>query len=465
MKKTLILLILIHNCFSIIAQESPGIRNSNYAGIQASLLNPASIAGSRIKWDVNLISGGVLFDNNFVFIPKARVPVLGFKKIIDGVVHADLFHTYFNPQEPGKLYNFTFSSEILGPSFNITVAKKHVIGLTIASRSYGNIRNVSGHLGQNAFAYLREKDLWNTSFADNRTTLNLMSWLDYGLHYATVIYSRGQDELKVGISLKYLQGIAAAYAKNTRLNYTIADTTNILFTNSSLDYGRTDYDSYRKISGYHDLNHGHGFGGDLGLVYVHHHEGGQDSANKSGYIYRVGISMLDIGAIRFDKNAAAYHLQADGATYPGWGQSHITSNIQLDRTLSAVFYNGDSAKSLTASHFNMTLPTALSIQADWNFYKDFFLNATIIKNSRNPGKQGAVRPDIYSVAVRYENKKYEVSVPLSLLYYGRWQPRIGFSARIYYFFFGAEAPWGLLGLKNFDRTDFYAGLHFFILNK
>ncbi len=30
-----------------------------------------------------------------------------------------------------KLYNFTFSAEVLGPSFFVKVAKKHVIGFTI----------------------------------------------------------------------------------------------------------------------------------------------------------------------------------------------------------------------------------------------------------------------------------------------------------------------------------------------
>ena len=110
----------------------------------------------------------------------------------------------------------------------------------------------------------------------------------------------------------------------------------------------------------------------------------------------------------------------------------------------------------------MNLPTAISIQADWNVYKDYFLNLTIVKSTRARSRPGAIRPDIYTLTPRYETKWYEVSLPLSLISYGHLQPRMGISFRIYYFFFGLESPWGILGLKDFERSEFYAGIHYFI---
>src|SRR5580704_13223765 len=99
---------------------------------------------------------------------------------------------------------------------------------------------------------------------------------------------------------------------------------------------------------------------------------------KNNYIYRLGLSVIDIGAINFNRNASSYHLQTDSANIANWRQLKFSNNTQLDQTLSSVFYNGDSTKSLTGNHFKMGLPAAISLQADWNIYKNYFLNATVI---------------------------------------------------------------------------------------
>jgi hypothetical protein len=273
------------------------------------------------------------------------------------------------------------------------------------------------------------------------------------LHYATVIYSNGDNELKAGISLNYMQGTAAAYFKNTHINYKIVDTTNIIFTNSSIDYGRTDINTYNK------LNNGHGFGTDIGFTYVHL------NPQKNNYLYRIGLSLIDLGSINFNRNAASYHLQADSANFQNWHQSKFANNTQLDQTLSAVFYNGDSSKSLTSDHFKMGLPAAISLQADWNVCENYFVNMTIIKGFGHGDRQGVIRPDVYSLTPRYETKWVEVSVPFSVLYYGHLQPRMGVAVRYRYFFIGGDAPGSLLKLNNLEGVDFYAGLHFFIAEK
>ncbi|HEY4065094.1 MAG TPA: DUF5723 family protein [Puia sp.] len=463
MQKRLTLIPCLLLPFFLLAQQNTGIRTSNYSGIQGALLNPASIADSKLKWDVNALSVGTNFDNTFVYIPKGAVPAFGFKSIIEGIIHENKFGTHFDPQDPNKLYNLTLSTEILGPSFQLQLPGpgNQAIGLTIASRSYANIRNIPGHVAQSAYDFLLNQGLWNTPFSDHSSQLEGMSWLEYGLHYGAVLFNDGTTEWKAGISLKYLQGVGAAYVKNTNLNYSIGDTTHLLFANSSVDYGRTDYDTYRKISGYGDLNHGHGLGADLGVQFEH--LGGPKEG--AGYLYKIGLSLLDIGRIKFNRNATAYHLQTAGADFSDWRGVHLTSNIQVDRTLSAVFYNGDSSASKVGDQFTMGLPTSLSLQGDWNFCENFFINATIVKGFGHGNGQGVRQPDIYSVTPRYESKWWDVSLPLSLLYYGHWRPRVGLAVRAGYFFFGGDAPAGLLALGNLQGVDFYAGVHFFVLQK
>ena len=113
----------------------------------------------------------------------------------------------------------------------------------------------------------------------------------------------------------------------------------------------------------------------------------------------------------------------------------------------------------------MALPSAISIQVDWNVYNHFFANLTIIKGFGHGNNPGVIRPDVYSLTPRYETLWGEVSIPMSLLYYNQWRPRIGLAMRIYYFFIGGDAPGSLLKLNDLEGVDFYAGIHFFIPEK
>jgi hypothetical protein len=453
MKKILVILVSMAVCGRSLAQQMLGIQNSNYAGIQGSLLNPSSLADSKLKWDLNIASFDEVFDNNFLYASRNSLHFLGFKKIISGGIHEDLFGTHFDPQQINKLYNVSFSGEVLGPSFFVKIAGKHEIGLTTSARAFVDVNNITGNLAQNFFDYFVGKDLWSTGLHDNSARLNAMAWLQYGLRYATVVYSDAQNEIKAGVTLNYLQSNFGAYFKNTHINYKIVDTANFIFGPSSIDYGRTD------INRYSNFNNGHGFGVDLGLTYVHRDPGRDD------YLYRIGVSLIDLGAVNFKGNAAAYHLQTDSADFRNWHQLKFASNTQFDQSLSAVFYGGDSTRSLAASHFKMGLPAALSMQADWNVSGHYFINATIIKGFGHGGGQGVIRPDVYSITPRYESRWVEVSVPLSLISYGNIRPRMGIAARYRYFFIGGDAPGSLLKLNSLQGVDFYTGVHFFVPEK
>ena len=445
---------------SLSAQYNFGIGNGNYSGIYGARINPAVTAGSSLRWEVNAIFAGALYDNTFVYIPHGAVPVLGFKSIYNGILHNRHFLTHYDPSNPGKLYQFVLSTEVLGPSVRFNVGTNQSIGLMTVARSYTNMRDLPGSTAQSAYAYLLQADLWNKPLSDHRSRLNGMGWLQYGINYSAILLDDGTNHLKIGLGLNYLQGVAAAYVKNTDLNYSIGDTANLQFVRSGLDYGRTDYDSYRRIGGYGGLNHGHGFSADAGIVFSHKADPNDPSVP---YDYRLGVSVMDIGSIDFNRNAAAFHLQTDTANFAAWRQVRLASNIAVDRTLSAIFYHGDSAKSKEADHFSMAMPTALSVQADFRITTRLFVNGTIVKGLHHGDRQGVIQPDLYALTPRLETRWWEVSVPVSLLYYGQWRPRVGLAARVGYFFVGGDAPWSVLGIGDMQGADVYVGIRFFDL--
>jgi hypothetical protein len=438
MKKLVIIILLAASRTSLFAQDL-GVQNSNYAGIQGALLNPSSIAGSPLKWDINILSGDAFFAGNFLYAPVKNLRFFGFGHIIKGSLNEELFGTRWDPNNPNKKYDEALSTTILGPSFFVTVHKKHEIGLTMAARAVATVRNITGNLGENAFAYFQDGNLWNTNWQDNSARVNGMAWMEYGVHYATVLYTQGENSLKGGISLNYLVGAEAAYAKNTNLNYRV-DSNAILVTNSSLDYGQTDFDHWN------DLNKGQGVGFDLGFTYVH------------GKEYRLGLSLLDVGSINFKKYSGTYHLATVAGSYDNWYTTRLKSNQQINQAMSAVFYGGDSTASFQSDHFRMSLPTALSLQADWKVYQHYFLNFSVVQGFGN-------RPNVYAVTPRYETSMLEVSLPVSLINYGFWQPRVGVAVRFWYFFIGGDALGGLTRINELTGMDFYAGIHYFFAKK
>jgi hypothetical protein len=188
----------------------------------------------------------------------------------------------------------------------------------------------------------------------------------------------------------------------------------------------------------------------------------RDNPGDDNYRYRIGLSLLDVGKINYTRNSGSYHLAAAAAEFNNWHQAQFSGNVQLDRTLSAVFYNGDSSRSQTGNSFHMALPTALSAQVDWAIKGPWFANLTIVKGLGHGNNVGVVQPDLYAVTPRYETKWLEVSLPLSLMYYGHWQPRAGLAVRAGYFFIGGDAPGALFKVNNLSQVNFYAGIHYFM---
>lgn len=468
-KKLGLLLSMGAACVVCSAQQHLGIRNSNYAGISGAYLNPSSIADSKLKWDIQLAAGQISFDNDFLYLPKDSLTFLGFGNIIDQIENDGLF-TRYNPGNPNEQFDFSFAAEGMGPSFMFTVAGKHTFGFTSAVREFVIGSDVPGHEAYNAFAEMRDTSLYKIKWSDNSSRLALLGWFEYGLSYATVLYQKGKSEFKGGITGKYLQGAGGAYVNNVNMTYEIFDQDNLYFFNTALDYARPDYNSFEDTHKYKDLIRGNGFGMNIGFIYVLGLDSGtytyemdcekQVDPVKSHYKLRAGLSLIDLGSIKFDKTSAAYHLETDSTNFEHWRGANFSSAENFDKTLSYIFM-GDSTASFQGDHFTMTLPTAISLQVDWNIYKNFYANATIVKGFNHYNKHGATQPDIYSLTPRYETRWFEVSVPMSLMSYHHLQPRIGLAVRAGYFFVGSDALGGIFALTDLEGADVYGGVHIF----
>ncbi len=470
MKNTSLVIILLLLSSIVNAQNYLGIRNSNYAGTLGAYFNPSYMVDARLPWDIHLGSFTISGDNNFLYIPRDSLKFLGFGHIVD-LVKQKHFYTRFDRSDPTRTYDWTLAAEGFGPSGYINFAKRrHAIGFTSAGRFYLVANDIPGHQGQQAYYENRDSSLYGLTLSDDNSKANTLGWFEYGLSYGAVLYQKSGHAIKGGISGKRLHGVLGAYIKNVVGSYNIYDAKNLYYFNGSAEYGGINYIALDFIKKYSDLIHGRGWGGSIGFTY----ERKRDSAdfvyemdcqkmvdpNKSQYKYRIGLSLADVGIIRFNQDASTFKIQTDSSNWYDWRAVKFRNYDHFNRSVSAVFL-GDSAASLTGNEFTMALPAAIHLQADWNVYKNWYVSATLVKGLPHRSGQGAVHPDVYSVIPRYESQTVEVSVPISLLSYHNLRPRIGFCARFGYFFIGGDAWGGLLKLKDFEGADIYAGLHVF----
>jgi hypothetical protein len=133
------------------------------------------------------------------------------------------------------------------------------------------------------------------------------AWTELGVNIGQVLKAEGFGVLSAGANLRYLQAHAGAAIGITDLEYTVVDTALAMVHSATLDYGFA----------MPAANAGNGFGADLGLTYTrtideadgympHRSSGG---CSPAAYRYRVGLSLLDLGGMRF-RSAQAGRLEA-----------------------------------------------------------------------------------------------------------------------------------------------------------
>jgi hypothetical protein len=181
------------------------------------------------------------------------------------------------------------------------------------------------------------------------------------------------------------------------------------------------------------------------------------SQRYEDYIYRIGVALIDIGAVRFKNNARLYSIEDRASYWNNLTSIKFRSVDQLLDTISYKFYGNDSAAYLS-DKFLIWLPSALSIQFDYHWKKHWYVNASLIYGF-NLSRNSLSRPSELTITPRYENRWFEASLPISL--YDWYLPRIGFALRFYGFTIGTEKLGGFFSMSNFTGLDLYFSIKLF----
>ncbi len=446
---------------SLFSQQMLGLSFDNYNGAAGATLNPAFLTNSKVYLDVNLGTADFFLENNIGYINKDST---NFRDLVQMAIKKSYQNrnVYFIAYKNHDKENFILSSRLQGPSVMIQKGRQ-AIALGVAVRSLSTGVNIPYQFvaSQGILSNLAQL---NKSFNDNNFSLSSLSWAEMDLNYAYDLIDRGNTKLSVGVGVKYLFGVAGAYVTTRKLNFSVPDnkTLNIKIYDGDIGFALpVDYNNYNK-SNFDPIFKGHGLGLDVGFLYTRLKTFTDPGEKKlcakpyADYIYKFGVSLMDIGGIRFNRHTQTHRFDNRAANWQQFDTVQNTSINNTMRILSDVFYGAPNT-SLTDTTMFMSLPTTLSVQYDYHFEGDFYLGAYWLQPLRFRLKT-VRQPPILAVIPRYETRVFGASLPFSVYNYEKI--RVGASLRFYSLTIGTERLGTFLGIGDLSGMDFYFSVRF-----
>ncbi len=217
------------------------------------------------------------------------------------------------------------------------------------------------------------------------------------------------------------------------------------------------------------LRNGLGVGVDIGFVYTHRKDVNMNRNRRMRscdvesvlYRWRFGVSLTDLGFVKFKGNARSHHYFNDEPTWFAHSSlDHVNSVDNLSGTLSATLFHGDQSASLVDEEFTMTLPSSQNMQLDVNIENGFYVGAiwchpfSLSDNTVRKAAQLVVSP-------RYESEYFDFVMPVTLYDYKKMF--IGAEMRLWFFSIGTQNILSFCGIGESYGMDLYFSLKFNIL--
>lgn len=446
--------ILIFTNKQAISQEYMPFAQSNYAGVSGLLIQPASIADSRYRFDMALFGINTSFNNNYVSLKREA---LYNPSIWDDEKFSE---DYLTENLNGKDKAGIFHLGVVLPSFMVNLSEKSALAFSSRIRGMANIDNISEDLATMAAEGFDYEPLLHKTLTNANMSVQSNFWAEFNLSYATVILNQEKHFLKGGATLKYLRGVASGYAYISELNYRFDDADTLSLFQSKVNYGITSNFDEDKIDPFASVSKP-GLGFDIGFVYEFRPDIGKYRYNMDGhegllrpdedkYKLRVGVSLLDFGKINYKKG---YYSQDFVADVHDWDLTNV--KLESMKDFNDTLRNRFNFNENVEQDFSMGLPTALSLQIDYQIAGDLYLNFTpffaLRKGTRLVSKTHYFTT--YSFTPRYDHKMFGVSLPMHIDQFSRFNA--GIALRIGTFWIGSNSIISNTFAQNIYNADVY----------
>ena len=436
---TLLVILFTFSFFRVQAQESIGIGISNYSPANSLLLNPSSISDSKAFMDIHLAGFSVFARNNLAFFPGGTGTALNPSGFNGAVPSYDLSKSSY------RAYVDVLAQ---GPTITTQIGK-HAFALYTGVRTVADVRGVGNRMA----TYVLEGFQYGPFIGEETRIRNLrataLSWAEVGFTYATILKQSGRQLITGGIHVKRLIGIAGAGFRLNDWHFTVEDSTLLTTENISGQYGFNEP----------AFNSGSGWGVDIGFTYKQTLKGVGNyvpHSKKSGcrtcdYKFKISVALLDLGRIKFNPefytNTFDEEEESDWENFEGANPDDVNGIANLISDNFSLLDEADKAQ------FRVILPAALSVQYDYNLGYNFFLNGSWVQGIPWKNSFGLQRPSLLSFTPRFEIKRFEAALPISL--FEMRTPMLGAMLRLNSIIIGTDNLGGLIGNGDKYGADFY----------
>ncbi|MCD4789195.1 MAG: DUF5723 family protein [Bacteroidales bacterium] len=450
--------------FNINGQEMLGVINSNYAGIYGISLNPSSMVGSKLYMDYNLLSCNMFVDNNYMFIDRSDFVKLFYKGVIPVYRTSENEARDFDIYRDKDYYHGFQNIRLTGPG-GMLVYGKHAFGIFTAFRSNTFFNKLPKDMGIFLYEAIDFDEQQKIDWSHDKTIrFGSVSWFELDLSYAYNIHRYKWEYWSVGISIKPLFGISGLYSNVYNVDYFVQHDDTAFIRNLDFNYSYSLPVNYNDNTREGPLFRGFGFGVDLGVTYMHTTKGhsnkyfGKLCAQRyDDYNYKIGLSILDLGYIKFTKKAEVRSFNETGTNWYRSADTLPTGSINEINYKLDHYFSDYPGQSITDDKFVIYTPLAVSLQFDYHLNKFVYLNGTVIYGF-GLGDNFVKRPSVVAFTPRYEKTRWEIAMPLSFVNWDFLDPHIGVAIRYGNFFMGMDRINSFLGFSDFSEFDFYIGL-------
>jgi len=468
-------------------------------GINQAVLQPAAIVDSHFERDFSMVgfnsdiyNDAMRYRSEWLLNPIA---ILTNERWWDENTYLD---------EPnGEDKNFYMSQSVMGPGFLVSIGEKHALGFTFRLRSVTNTDNLSEPLFRSIYSDYDEPEYWNKWYFDKEMRSVQHIFGDYGFTYAAQILNYGPHFLKAGATLKILHGITSAYVQTDSLFFyydgSAANGEKPVSWNSPYVYGGLsgNWGSYDEEGNYdysinYQITAKPSVGFDIGAVYEFRPRYKQYFYNVDGdrylvrkdknkYLFKIGVSLLDIGRLKYKKEYNSYNLSADFtadylARYQNNDNSVPENTYWLDVDKASFsfleyvnFVDTLNQRYLTnrgvdkdlddPGYFTVCLPAAISLQVDAKIYRNVYVNLTTYTGLKQdfstvPSSHAMSN---YSITPRYEQKWLTVSLPVQYNQFKKLS--VGLGVRTAFVYFGVNNLFNAI-IKDSHSLNIYIGAKF-----
>jgi hypothetical protein len=465
--------ILVGLSQGIFAQLSLGLVNGNFSGVSGSLINPSSMANSKLSADINIFSARTFVENNYLYFPSRKASLV---KLVNGAYDYELFpkpfgtgnryvYSYYSDK---SLKNAYVNTRIMGPSFMFT-RQDHVFALRTGARFMSSTRRLPYDMANFSYYTMDFRPQHNTYFVRDNYDMSSMAWYEVMASYVTV-FNRGKSNLwSAGISAGPLFGYAGAYVKGGDTRYIVYNEDILNVEQLDAEFGMSlpvDYNS-NETDYYHPSVRGFGWGMDVGITWQYRDKPYQRRIPRNcykkrfeEYQFKLGISLIDIGYINFNRNAERHVYENVHNNWIKVSDFNYT-NIHEGLNYASELFYGDSTASLRGNSIRIYLPTSLSVQFDYHVANNWFVNGTAVIPVKYASPM-IEAPVVIAVTPRYESRFLEVQLPLVL--YDFNNPRIGLSLRFDGLTIGTDNFLCFTSTKDFTGADVYISYRIMLRN-